>query len=69
MTQMNIPTKQRKTHRHREQIGCCQRRDGLQWTKSLGLADTQYYIKLLYKEWINNKVLLYIAQGTLLNIL
>ena len=34
MTQMNLPTKQKQTHRHREEIGGCQgerrqSRDGL----------------------------------------
>ena len=34
------------------------------WIGSLGLADANSYIG-----WIDNKVLLYIAQGTVFNIL
>ena len=41
---------EKQTHRHREQTCGCQ---GGQ-SGSLGLADTNYY-----REWINNKVLLY----------
>ena len=54
---MSLPIKQKQTHRHREQTCSCQerRRMGEGWTRSLGLADTNY----LYREWINNKVLLY----------
>ena len=44
-------------HRDREQTCGCQRRgvESEKWTGSLRLAD----VKLLYLEWINNKVLLY----------
>ena len=43
---MNLFTKQKQTHRHREQTGGCQggRRVGEGWTGSLGLADAIYYI-------------------------
>ena len=51
MTQMNLSTKQ--THRHREQTCGCQVRGGLDW--GFGISRC----KLLYIEWINNKVLLY----------
>ena len=47
---MNLSTKQKQTHRHREQWGG----GGEGWSGSLGLADANYYI-----EWINNKVLLH----------
>ena len=54
MTQMDLSTKQKQTHRHREQICGCHgggEREG--WSGSLGLADANDYI-----EWISNKVLL-----------
>ena len=47
----------KKTHRYREQMCGCQgggRGGGMGW----GLEISRY--KLLYIEWINNKVLLYI---------
>ena len=56
MTQMNLSTKQKQTHRHREQACVCQG-EGLG-----GGMDWEFVIsrcKLLYIEWINNKVLLY----------
>ena len=31
MTQMNLPTKQKQTHRHREQICGCQGEEGREW--------------------------------------
>ena len=52
---MNLSTKQKQTHRHREQT-CCQgggRRGGMDW--EFGISKC----KLLYIEWITNKVLLY----------
>ena len=48
---MNLSTKQKQTHRHREQTCGCQR----------GWMDWEFRIsrcKLLYIGWINNKVLL-----------
>ena len=54
MTQMNISTKQ--THRHREQTCGCQGQRGR------GGLDGEFgnsRCKLLYIEWINNKVLSY----------
>ena len=46
MTQMNLSTKQKQTHRHREQTCGCQ--GGGVWGEglfgSLGLADANYYI-------------------------
>ena len=52
---MNLSTKQNQTHRHREQTCGCQ---GGGW----GRMDWEFGVsrcKLLYREWINNKVLLY----------
>ena len=45
MAQMNSSTKQKQTHRHREQICGCQGggRGGEGWIGSLGLADANYY--------------------------
>ena len=56
MTQMNLSTKQKQTHRHREHICGCQGRGG--W----GRMNWEFQIsrcKLLYIGWLNNKVLLY----------
>ena len=50
MTQMNLSTKQ--TYRHREQTCGCQG-GGMYW--EFGIS--RY--KLLYMEWVNNKVPLY----------
>ena len=51
---MNLSTKQKQTHRHREQTYGCQ------WGG--GRVDWEFGVsrcKLLHIEWINNKVLLY----------
>ena len=40
---MNLSTKQKQTHKHREQICGCQGW-GEGWSRSLGLADANYYI-------------------------
>ena len=56
MTQMNLSVKQEPNHRHKEQHCGCQgggSRRGMDW--EFGIS--RY--KLLYTEWINNKVLLY----------
>ena len=54
MTQMNLCMKQKQTHRHREQTCCCQVAvGGLDWEFGTSRC------KLLYIEWINDKVLLY----------
>ena len=50
---MNLSTKQKQTHRHREQASGCQS-GGEGWIGSLGISRC----KLSYIEWINNKVLL-----------
>ena len=46
MTQVNLFTKQKQTHRHGKQACGCQRGGGLgeRWSGSLGLADANYYI-------------------------
>ena len=46
MTQMSLLTKQKQTHRHREQTDGYQRGKGVQEgsIRSLGLADTNYYM-------------------------
>ena len=60
MTQTNLSTKQKLTHGHREQIcgcqggGSCGRDGGGGWVSRC---------KLLYIEWINNKVLLYSSEN------
>ena len=47
MTQMNLSTKQKQTHRRREQTCGCQGGGvvGEGWSGSLGLADANYYIE------------------------
>ena len=54
---MNLSTKQKQTHRHREQTCGCQVGDGSGGGKDWGFEISR--CKLLYREWINNKVLLY----------
>ena len=61
MTQMNLSTKQKQTHRHREQTSDCQG-GRLDWEFGTSRC------KLLHREWINNKVLLY-STGTIFNML
>ena len=43
---MNLSTKQKQIHRHREQICGCQEGGevGEEWIGNLGLADANYYI-------------------------
>ena len=55
MAQMNLSTKQKQTHRHREQTCGCQGvgRGGKDWEFGVSRC------KLLYVGWLNNKVLLY----------
>ena len=56
MTQMNRSTKQKQTHGHREESCGCQGGEvwgGMEWEAGFSRC------KLLYMEWINNKVLLY----------
>ena len=63
---MNPSTKQKQTHRHREQTGGCQGGGGERWMYGkFGVAKC----KLLHLEWISNELLLYIAQGTIPSLL
>ena len=43
---MNLPMKQKQTHRHREHTCGCQEGGGMgeRWIGSLELADVNYYI-------------------------
>ena len=50
---MNISTKQKQTHRHREQICGCQ--GGEVWRREFGVSRC----KLVCMEWMGNKALLY----------
>ena len=64
MAQINLSTKEKQTHRHREQTcGCQGRREGgrrrVNWESGVGKC------KLLHLEWVN----ICTAQGTILNIL
>ena len=55
MMQMNLPTKQRQTHGYEEQTDVAKGkgvRKGMAWEVGISTC------KLLYIEWINNKVLL-----------
>ena len=47
MAQMNLSTKQKQTHRYREQTCGCQGGlgEGEGWTGSLWLVDANYYIE------------------------
>ena len=65
MTQMNLPMKQKETHRCREQNYGCQWGGMIEegWTESLVLADTNYYIQNGWKRRSYG-----IAQGTTFNI-
>ena len=54
MTQINISTKQKQTHRHRGQLWLLRGRES-GGRNGVGVSRC----KLVYIEWINNKVLLY----------
>ena len=56
MTQMNIYTKQKQTHRHREKTYSCQ---GVGWGGGKDWEFGNSTGKLLHTGWINNKALLY----------
>lgn len=58
---VNEPIYKTETHRQREQTCSCKKRDVGRGNDGLGIC------KLLYIEWINNKVPL-IAQETIFNI-
>ena len=57
---MNLPVKQKQNHGPREQTCGCQREGvegGMEWEVGIGRC------KLLYTEWINNKVPLYSTEN------
>ena len=66
MTQTNLSTKQKQTHRHIEQTSGCQEEGGVGkcWIGSLGLAGANYYIETGYATRSYCR-----AQGTIVNIL
>ena len=53
---MNLSMKQKQNHGHRGQTGDC--RGGRGWRRD-GVGGWVSRYRLLYREWINNKVLLY----------
>ena len=54
---MNLSTKQKQTHRHKEQISGCQG----EWGERGKVGEFEIRgCKLLHLEWISNEVLLYI---------
>ena len=55
MAQMNLSVKQKQTHRHRERTGDCQGGGG--WVRE-GRGVWVNRRKLVYVEWIENKILL-----------
>ena len=61
MTQMNLSVKQKQNYRHREQTGGYQAGGGVgggvQWEVGVSRC------RLLYVEWIDNKVLLYSTEN------
>ena len=66
MAQTNLSTKQKQTHGHGEQTFDCQGgkgKSGMDWEFGVSIC------KLLHLEWISNEVLLYVAQGTISNLL
>ena len=64
---MNLPTKQKQTHRHREQTCDCQG-GGEGTERGMGWEFGVSGCNLLHLKWINNKVLLYYT-GNLSNLL
>ena len=57
MMQMNLPTKDKQTHRHRGSTCGRGGEGGNNWEFGISRC------KLLFKEWINNKVLLHSARN------
>ena len=56
MTQMNLSTKQKQAHKHRQLTCGCQGEKsgrGKDWELGINIC------KRVYREWVNNKVLLY----------
>ena len=62
----NLSTKQKQTHRHREQTCDCQSKGGAEGGKDREFGITR--CKPLYIGWINNKSCC-MVQGIILNIL
>ena len=57
---MNLSTKQKQTHRHREQTYACQRGGkGSEMDGEFGVS--RYKLLCLHLEWVSNEVLLYIT--------
>ena len=65
MAQVNPSLKQTWNHRHRIDLWLLEGGDGARMGWEFGVS--RY--KLLHTGWISNQVLLYIAQGAVLNIL
>ena len=57
MTQMNLSTKDKQTHRHRGSTCGRGGKGGNSWEFGISRC------KLLFREWINNKVLLHSARN------
>ena len=55
MTQTNLSSKQKQTHGHKEEI--CGHQEGGGWGR-VGVGGWVSKSKLLYVEWIHNKILL-----------
>ena len=65
---MNLSTEKKQIHGHGEQICGCQMGVGVGESE----MDWEFGVsrcKLLHLEWISNEILLYIAQGTISNLL
>ena len=62
---MNLPTKQKWTHRHREQTCGCQRGNGREWDEWEFGVNT---CKLLHLQWISNEVQLYSTGNYILSL-
>ena len=56
---MNISMKQKQSHRYREQTCGCQAGGGGGKDREFGISRC----KLVYTEWVNNKVLLYSTEN------
>ena len=64
MAQMNLSTKQKETHRPREQT--CGRQGGGKWREWDGLGFGGNSCKQLHLEWLYSEI---IAQGAIYNLL
>ena len=64
MTQLNLSMKHKQNQGHREQTVATNREgygEGMEWEVEVSRC------KLLYREWINNKVLLYSTENYLIS--